>query len=108
MNYIYAVLDKPKYTLSSFMSTRVVSSEQVCRIISDVVKGISFLKKEDNDVDRIKEDMIFIEEEENGDIHAKIMNPFFKDCGYEGEEAKGPVVDLGSIFKKYINPNLHN
>lgn len=60
MNYIYAVLEKPKLTLSSYMSTRVVSSEQICRIISDVAKGISFLKKEDNDVDRIKEEMIFI------------------------------------------------
>ena len=60
INYIYAVLEKPKLTLSSYMSTRVVSSEQICRIVSDVAKGISFLKKEDNDVDRIKEEMIFI------------------------------------------------
>lgn len=64
------------------MSTRLANSEQICRIISDVVKGICFLKKEDNDIDRIKEDMIFIEEEDNGDVIAKIMNPFFKDCGY--------------------------
>lgn len=60
MNYIYAVLEKPKHTLSSYMMTHVVSSDQICKIISDVAKAISFLKREDNDVDRIKEEMVFI------------------------------------------------
>jgi serine/threonine protein kinase len=85
MNYIYAVLEKPRHSLSNYMAAKKASSDQVLRIIADVVKAISFLKKEDNDIDRIKEEMIFIEEEEGGEITAKIMNPFFKDSGYEGE-----------------------
>jgi hypothetical protein len=36
------------------------------------------------------------------------MNPYFRECGYEAEEGKGPIADLGSLLRRYLRFELHS
>jgi hypothetical protein len=36
------------------------------------------------------------------------MNPFFRESGYESEECRGAVADLGAILKRYLRFELHS
>lgn len=65
--HTYAVMLRPKCTLASYLQHLHAKSIPLCnkilsKMLSDIVKGLVFLRQEGNEVDRITEAEIFIDE----------------------------------------------
>jgi hypothetical protein len=105
--HTYALMQRPKHTLPHYLAHLHASNTPLCnailtKMLTDLVRALVFLKSEANEPERITEDEIFVDEDTNGEIAAKLMNPFFRESGYESEEGRGAVADLGSILKKFL------
>jgi len=87
-----------------------INSRTLFELLHGCIGGISFLKREEVVLNRIKEEQIYVEEGNRGELIAKIMNPFFIEEEYNEPEEKegGVVMDLGRIFHKYICRNRHS
>jgi hypothetical protein len=81
--HVYAVMLRPTFTLPAYLkhlhaTSTILCNKTLSKLLTDLLRALLFFRQEGNEVDRVTEDQIFIDQESNGEIVAKLMNPFFR------------------------------